>query len=1041
MASSQAAARGLCALLFVAALGVYVATLNWAPTPGMPTRSLLAHLRLDAAPSGMDPLWGWIVRRLADMPGLSLAGWTGLVSAFCGAACVALLGFLMARVGYRLAADAAPYQQARERQARRLATLVAGFYLACGIPCWAAATCSLPGTFHLLLLLLAAVVFSEFQRTGRRRYLVLLGFAFGIGMPEFPTFMVYFPMALVLVFRELFRKRMLRNWRAYAAFALGLAPGLALYPLHAGALFRQGVALELYASPWQAWAQILQEQFQLIAHAPYRNPVFLVVIFLSVSLWLGMFVLSHRSPWYYEADQMLVRLVFAGALLFALGVVRFLVRKVGLANLMLTPHVLLAACMGYLAGELWILGDVRAVADEDRAKRVVRRIWAGLAGVLPVAVLVLGGLNWIAVDGRYSRVLHAAPGYVLDQLAGRDVVFSTGLLDDPVCLEAWARRAPVRLVRFSQVQSPAYLRRLAGQFAEAPLREPLRQGNFELFLDNLLLSPDGPVRCAVIDMPDVFREFGYLAPDGLLYRLEAAADRVELAALAAAQRPFWAWMERMKAQPIPAQNMHRPYQDQLLLLASKVANNLGVMQAERGDEPGALETWRTARRICPDNLSVLLNLLELARRRPLPEQADLDSAWDLLQDAPGAERWGLAMRSGYVWNAREWMRRGRIWALSGLPLAAEAARRQHSPAAEVDEARAQLLDQAALEWGNPAPAEYALRVTLMKDENDGAALVGLARLALRRNDPAMAEAYLAEALRVGQAENDLRFERAMVAFVRGDKDQALAAFETQARQKPNDPRPWAALAFLSDRAQPIRAEAIKVLQALPEPTVEVRLALAWIYLTRLEWAAAQAQLEKALWMDSRKTLAWELLATLAQIRGDEKLKEAGLNGLRAQAPRHALLQVQQALALFRRNAPAEAEALLRPGLRRDRHPELLHALAYIVMAVAGDRREVRAWLDEAVRKQPFNPMFHGTRGRLNLLDGRLAEAQADLEMAAAALPRVGPLRLMLVQVLVARGRPAAALRLAQALAGDPANLNPAERAELDQLIARCRGHE
>lgn len=1041
MASSQAAARGICAFLFVAALAVYVATLNWAPAPGLPVKSLLAHLRLDAVPSATDPLWGWLVRWLARLPGLSIAGWTGLASAFCGAACVALLGFLMARVGYRLAADAAPYQRVRERQARRLATITAGLYLACGIPCWAAATCSLPGAFHLLLLLLAAAAFSEFQRTGRRRHLALLGFGFGIGMPEFPTFMVFLPVAAALVFRELFRKRMLRDWRAYAAFAAGMAPGLLLYPLQAVALFRAGVPLELYASPWQAWGQILQEQIQLIANAPYRNPVFLTVMFLSLALWLGLFALSHRSPWFYETDQMAVRVVFAAAVLFVLGVVRFIVRKVGLANLMLTPHLLLAACMGYLAGEFWILGDVRAVPAEDRARRIGRRIWAGLALVLPLAVLALGGLNWVAVDGRYSGVVQAAARSALDQLAGRDIVFSTGLLDDVVCLEAWARREPVRLVRFSQVQSPPYLRRLAGQFPEERLRDPLRQGDFESFLDNLLLAPEGAARTAVIDMPDVFREFGYLAPDGLLYRVEPTADRVDLAALAAAQRPFWAGMERMKAQPIPAHNLHRPFQDQLLLLASKVANNLGVMQAERGDETDALETWRSARRIRPDNLSVLLNLLELDRRRPLPEKEELDDDWARRQDAPSSERWGLAMRSGYVWNAREWMRRGRVWALSGLPLGDAASRRHYSRAMEAAEARAQLLDQAYLEWGNPVPAEFALRVALMKDEKSVEAYVDLARLALRRNEPEMADAYLREAVCAGRPEDALRFERAMVAFVRGDKAPALAAFETLARQKPNDPRPWAALVFLADKAQPIRAEAIKALQDMASPPVPVRLALAWVHLTRQEWAPAQAQLEKALWMDSKKTLAWELLTTLAQIRGDEKLKEAGLNGLRAQAPRHVLMRVQQALDLFRRNAAPEAEALLRRGLRRDRHPELLHALAYVVLAQNGDRGDIRAWLDEAVRKQPFNPMYHGTRGRLNWLDGRLDEAQVDLEMAAAAMPRVGPLRLMLAQVLVARGEQGKALAVAQALADQPAGLNPAERAELAQLIERCQSHE
>ena len=110
------------------------------------------------------------------------------------------------------------------------------------------------------------------------------------------------------------------------------------------------------------------------------------------------------------------------------------------------------------------------------------------------------------------------------------------------------------------------------------------------------------------------------------------------------------------------------------MLTSKVANNLGVMQAERGNEEGALETFRTARQIFPGNLSVLLNLLKLGQTRDLPEAEELEVDWEDLKNNPDGERWALAIRYGYVWNARDWVRRGWVWALSGAPSSEESAR-------------------------------------------------------------------------------------------------------------------------------------------------------------------------------------------------------------------------------------------------------------------------------------------------------------------------------------------------------------------------------
>ena len=54
-------------------------------------------------------------------------------------------------------------------------------------------------------------------------------------------------------------------------------------------------------------------------------------------------------------------------------------------------------------------------------------------------------------------------------------------------------------------------------------------------------------------------------------------------------------MEEREARPINAGNPAHAYGNYLLRLASKVANNLGFAQAERGDWAAAAETWPSTR--------------------------------------------------------------------------------------------------------------------------------------------------------------------------------------------------------------------------------------------------------------------------------------------------------------------------------------------------------------------------------------------------------------------------------------------------------------
>ncbi|MGD9782670.1 MAG: tetratricopeptide repeat protein [Kiritimatiellia bacterium] len=1024
--------------LFCVSLVLYLATMSWTAFPGLPTRMLATHLKLEFTPPATDSLWGLMVRVATHLPGLALPGWMGLASAVCGAASVALLGRLVMRVGYVIRNEPGVDSLRREAQARRLSGLVSGLFLAFCVPFWVASTRSLPATFHVLLLLSAAWFFSQYQLWGKRRHLLLLGFLYGAGITEFPTFIVFLPLAVFLAARETFRWKAWSRWTDHLALWGGTLAGLSLYAFNAYVLYRRGLPLELYDSPMAAWIQIARDQLALIFRIQY-HPGFLVVMFLSLVPWLTLFAMSRRSPWFYERGQVAVRLILAVGLLAVLYNATFSPwNLIGMGYLMVTPYVLLAVCMGYMVGEFWILGEINPLVDLFWNRHVFRRISSVFTVVLMLAVA--GGVahNWRIADGRPGAAIDKAAAEILDRLEGRDFVFSSGMLDDSLRLAIWTRRAPVFLVSAPRTSSPTYLKLLSYMISGEALSGPLREGNFGLFLENLMMSATGPGRTSIVDLPDVFREFGYLAPDGFLYRLEKNPGAVDVPALAERQKPFWDRMALLAERPAPEQNPVRPYQDVLCLMVSKVANNLGVMQAERGDEAAAVETFRAARRIYPENASVFLNLLELARRRGLPEEAEWEAEWTERLEKLGGDRWALGVRHGYVWNAREWVRRGRVWAMSGSPETDEGARLKPPKPEEESDGAMERMDKAYLLWGRPIPPENYYRGLLMRDGRDTGALMSLCQLSLRRGDAEAAAAYLEEALAMGLPEDEVAFDRAMIDLAQGEKDKAMDQLDALARSTPGDLRLWMAFVLLKDAEDPASLQAVKTLQGHPTAGPEVWLSLASVFMERLRWAEAKAELEKAIHQDSKNAQAWEMMMLVSQELGDNRLRQASMRALLARDPNHYLRFQNQGVEYYAKGEFELAEKAFRDGIRRKRNPVLMNNLADVLIRRGGDLQEALSWVDEALRRQPGNVAMLSTRAEVLMNLDRFAEARADLQQALTLRGRDVSMLVMLARCYEKEGDRDRALKVAKALARNPGQLDAGQKAAVRDMLLRLR---
>ena len=1037
------------ASLAMGALGLYLATLSRGAFPGLPAQSVCWHLGFGYDPffprQLLDVLWGRLVRTLDMLPGGAVP-WAGAASAIFGSVCVALVGALTMRLRYPLHDKYDLDETRREGQARILAGATAGMFAALSIPFWILSTRSLPGTFHLSMLLGAAFLFSEYQRTGKAGYLYALGALYGVGITEYPTFLVFAPFAVLLVARAMLQRAAF-SWGTVWRMAGCAVPGLALYLLNGWTLLSEpAVRLRGFGTIWAVIWYIWRDQWHLIVHAP-QTTGFLMVLALTAVPWGMLFLLRPKKPaWRYSAWQVFLRLVVLAAALGALFNAPLSPwRYFNMHYLMATPYLILAACAGYVAGDFWVMGQTREHRNAGIGQPL--RTAMGVLGMLvPVAALAAGWLNLPTADGRPGNAVERMAEEALDAMGGCEVLISNGSLDDSVRLVARRKGVDVAVMTTRAADSKLYREQLATRFA-TPRQQALLQVGFNAFIQDYL-NDDGQLRrTAALDMADPMREYGYLVPDRLVYRVELDETKVDLDALAETQRAFWAQIEQMAKEAPDERNPAHFYVQYSLRTASKVANNLGFAQAERGNPGAAKPLFQQARRICPDNVSALLNLLTIAQAEGGgAEEEEYRKEWEEFKQRHVDSRvmWSLGALHGYVYNTGFLVRHGMMWAVSGKPRMAEAEMRRASGKGIVDPAVRAFLARAFLQSGDYDQSAEYYRQVLEDNPRDAKTLAMLVQLAIRTEDYAEAERLMARAEEAGANPAQFQFERGAMAFLQGKPDAALAALKALVAQNREDARAWALLALLTadGKDQETYEKAVKALQTLRGNSPDVRLMLAELHGQRKDWAQARVELEQAVQagLVSRPQLvrAWEMLVNVDYQERKQDLAEDHVRILLSLDPGNYVGNLMLGSFQYARGQYALAESSYRTAIQARRDPAALNDLAYLLLVKGGPTDEARELIAEALALQPENPVFLSTRSDLLLREGKLAESVADLQKVLAAMPDNPQALLLTADVYAARGQSEAAKEMAESLAKREGELAPEQRARLQDLLRRLR---
>ena len=1030
-------------LMPLLAFGLYFWTLAPVPFPGAPARALSSQLLLNDSIPFLFPVWGLILRLL---PGKDPAFAASLLSAIFGALSILIFTALIQRVRFSVHDKDDPAEIRAEYRARRLAAAVSALYLAVCYPFWVHCTRSLPGSFHVFLLLAVVWIFSEYQRRGDTFLLLLFGLFYGIGCVEYTTFVIFAPLAAILVFRAMYQRAAFR-WAPFVGTFLCALPAALIYLAQSRFLwdtFSAKAEAFGYDSATDILLAILRSQWHLIT-GPAMAVGFLIVLTLVVIPWSILFIVRTQRPaWRYTFWQNFLRAAIYAAGGLVLAEIAISPSKIfGNHDPMLMPHLILAVCVGRVCGEFSIMG---AFPTRKPHGALVRRILAPLGWIAPLLVLAAAWYNFPNADARTAIPVHAAVRRAVAADPTRDILLSNGGVDDDIRLAARALGRKLTLVDVSAVRDPRYRDLLASVF-KTPRQQALLQVGFASFLRDFLSDDANLVRTATFDADHYIREFGYLVPSGLIYGAVPTEDRVYVDEMTDGAARLLDDVHAIESAAIPKDNPASPYAKHLLRIASKTFDNIGFSLMTRGEKEQAKAMFENARAVYPENIAALLNLLTIASEgmtspdAPKPPEVEaLEAQLESLRARVNARSlWNLGPLYGYLYNPAVLVRSGMMWAASGSPTIAEAEFRRAGGGKIVNPAARAFLARAFLAAGNNAAAKRRYADIIRADRNNFDAFLKLAEIAMAENRIEHATILLNKARSLRPDSPNVAFDSIALDFIRGETDSAVAALREWTAAHKSDARAWALLANLtadgSDSAT--FEQAVKSLKSLRAQSPEIRIFLAEIYLAKKDWVAARDELEQILRLNPRLVHPLELLIDIDFKEHKRELAEDHVRRLLTLDPANYTGNLMLASFQYERNQLSLAESSYRAALAARRTPVALNDLAFLVLR-KGNLEEARALVDEALSLAPSNPVFLSTHADLLLRENRLDEAEEVLRNLLADNPDNLTLKFLSASLFHARGQDDAAWELAKSVRDAQADLSADDQARLAELIADIR---
>jgi tetratricopeptide (TPR) repeat protein len=554
-------------------------------------------------------------------------------------------------------------------------------------------------------------------------------------------------------------------------------------------------------------------------------------------------------------------------------------------------------------------------------------------------------------------------------------------------------------------------------------------------------DPEKASRLAILGGADMWLSLGYEpVPDGLIFRGVKDVSQVDMAALEERSKTLASRLVPVLEEPIEQEKLDILRQ-QLQRYASLVANNLGVMFGDAGDDARAWAAYQRARAYMPNNISALLNLGAMVEKGHAFDGSEtISQDLEELKTSLSAKFrvWSLSSTYGYVRLPQVYAQLGWTWAQSGDMKLAKARLQQASNLFDPEEQSRvrHVLARVHLMEGEVPKSVELYNQMLAQDPKDLAALRGLIQAygAIGEIDRALEMLACAEA--AGMDKTQVLLKRAQLFFQRGENKMAEKMIDDLLLVEPD------LLQGMVLKAELLLARQDKVdLQRVLRKIEQVE-GYGGYYSSYLQarqamqehdFERAQEFLEAAWKSKPRNMAIAEWVLQLAVARRDQEVAEYYSRELVTRDPDNAIGRYVLATLQIEKGEEELAKSNLRRCLKTKRLPAALNDLAWLLQE-EGKLDEAEALAREAVEATGKSFNYVETLGSILLKKKSYDEARTVLEQALVLNDRYPRTHLYLAEVLVALGQADEARTVVERIVKQRDQLTPEQDDTLMDLV-------
>jgi len=410
----------------------------------------------------------------------------------------------------------------------------------------------------------------------------------------------------------------------------------------------------------------------------------------------------------------------------------------------------------------------------------------------------------------------------------------------------------------------------------------------------------------------------------------------------------------------------------------------------------------------PDNISALLNQYVLAQADTNRVGRDevIGRVDELVRDGRRkAPVWSLARTYGYVRMPEAFAEIGLSWAMSGYPgMAVSGLRRAIELKGEQAPRMKQLLAAVYLAQDQPEQSAELYGEVLAQAPENRNALFGLARSRIVAGDYAGAGELLRRLEKLGASRERTALEWVQIDLATGEWDRARVQLQELVELNPRNLSAWTLLAALhySRQDEAGLQECLKHLEQAERPPFAGLILQGLIAMDRQRLENARRFFEQALVLQPRNVILLGLMLQLDVRMNRPEGAEARVRQLLELDPDHVEANYILGSLQFRRQQVTLAEASFRRSLARDRKPEALNDLAWLLQS-RGMLDEAEALVREALERNSLMASAWDSLGVILLKRGRLEESETALLKAISLQSEQPAFQVHLAELYVARG--------------------------------------